>query len=65
MIHKQVKIYFKVKYGFILIGYYKLHVVGNRKIIWVAIIKIYWLIVIQINFFYKCYKHFIDLQYDA
>ena len=41
MIHKQLTIYFKVKYGSILIGYYKSHGVGNRKIIWVAIIKIY------------------------
>ena len=59
MIHKQIKTYFKVKYGSILIGYYKSHGVGirviygvgNRKIIWVAIIKIYWLIVIQIKLF--------------
>ena len=51
MIHKQLTTYFKVKYGFILIGYYKSHGVGNRKIIWVAIIKIYWLIVIQIKLF--------------
>ena len=28
MIHKQVIIYFKVKYGSILIGYYKSHGVG-------------------------------------
>ena len=48
MIHKQLTIYFNVKYGYIFIGYYKSHGVGNRKIIWVAIIKIYWLIVIQI-----------------
>ena len=51
MIHKQLTKYFKVKYGFILIGYYKSHGVGNRKIIWVAIIKIYWLILIQIKLF--------------
>ena len=51
MIHKQLTTYFKVKYGSILIGYYKSHGVGNRKIIWVAIIKIYWLIVIQIKLF--------------
>ena len=41
MIHKQLTIYVIVKYGSILIGYYKSHGVGNRKIIWVAIIKIY------------------------
>ena len=54
MIHKQLTTYFKVKYGSIMIGYYKSHGVGirvikgvgNRKIIWVAIIKIYWSIVI-------------------
>ena len=51
MIHKQLTTYFKVKYVSILIGYYKSHVVGNRKIIWVSIIKIYWLIVIQNNIF--------------
>ena len=51
MIHKQITTYFKVKYGSILIGYYKSHVVGNRNIIWVAIIKISWLIVIQIKLF--------------
>ena len=42
-------IHLKVKYGYILIGYYKSHGVSirvmygvsNRKIIWVAIIKIY------------------------
>ena len=63
MIHKQLTTYFKVKYGSILIGYYKSHEVGirvidgfgNRKIIWVAIIKIYlliyWLIVIKIKLF--------------
>ena len=56
MMHKQLTTYFKVKYGSILIGYYKSHRVGimgdgNRKIIWVAIIKIYWLIVIQIKLF--------------
>ena len=51
MIHKQLTIYFKVKYESILIGYYKSHGVGNRKIIWVAIIKMYWLIVIQIQLF--------------
>ena len=50
MIHKQLTTYFKVKYGSILIGN-KSHGVGNRKIIWVAIIKIYWLIVIQIKLF--------------
>ena len=52
MIHKKLTTYFKVKYESILIGYYKPHGVGirviwgvgNRKIIWVAIIKIYWLI---------------------
>ena len=57
MIHKQLTTYFKVKYGSILIGYYKSHGVGirviygvgNMKIIRVAIIKIYWLIVIQIK----------------
>ena len=51
--------YFKVKYGSILIGYYKSHGVGirviygvgNRKIICVAIIMIYWLIVIQNKLF--------------
>ena len=32
MIHKQVITYFKVKYGSILIGYYKSHVVGIRVI---------------------------------
>ena len=32
MIHKQLKIYFKEKYGSILIGYYKLHGVGIRVI---------------------------------
>ena len=71
MIHKQLTTYFKVKYESILIGYYKSHGVdimvidgvGNRKIIWVAVIKIYWLIVIQIKLFYNSYKHFIDLQY--
>ena len=63
MIHKQLMTYFKVKYGSILFGYYKSHRVGNRKIIWVAIIKIYWLIVIQIKLFYNSYKHFIYLQY--
>ena len=51
MIYKQLTTYFKVKYGSIFIGYYKSHGVGNRKIIWVAIIKIYWLIVIQIKLF--------------
>ena len=59
MIHKQLTIYFKVKYGYIFIGYYISHGVGiremqgvgNRKIIWVAIIKIYWLLVIQIKLF--------------
>ena len=51
MIQKQLTTYFKVKYGSILIGYYKSHGVGNRKIIWVAIVKIYWLIVIQIKLF--------------
>ena len=46
-IHPQFTIHFKVKHGSVLIGYYKLHEfdirvilgVGNRKIIWVAIIK--------------------------
>ena len=33
MIQKQLKIYFKVKYGFILIGYYKSHGIGIRKIL--------------------------------
>ena len=28
MIHKQLTTYFKVKYGYILIGYYKSHGVG-------------------------------------
>ena len=51
MIHKQLTTYFKVKYGSILIGYYKSHGVGNRKKIWVAVIKIYRLIVIQIKLF--------------
>ena len=59
MIQKQLMIYFKVKYGSILIGYYKSHGVGirvifeigNRTIIWVSIIKIYWLIIIQIKLF--------------
>ena len=32
MIHTQLTIYFKVKYGSILIGYYKLHGVGIRVI---------------------------------
>ena len=41
MIHKQLTTYFKEKYGSILIGYYKSHGVGNRKIIWVTIIKIF------------------------
>ena len=49
MIHEQLMTYFKVKYGSILIGYHKSHGVGNRKIIWVAILKIYWLIIIQIK----------------
>ena len=44
-------IYLKVKYESILIGYYKSHVVGDRKIICVGIIKIYWLIVIQMKIF--------------
>ena len=43
MIHKQLTTFFKVKYGSILIGYYKSH--------GVSIIKIYWLIVIQIKLF--------------
>ena len=30
MIHKQVITYFKIKYGSILIGYYKSHGVGIR-----------------------------------
>ena len=49
MIHKQLRTYFKVKYGYIyiFIGYYKSHGVGNKKIIWVAINNIYWLIVIK------------------
>ena len=29
MIHKQLTKYFKVKYGYILIGYHKSHGVGN------------------------------------
>ena len=57
MIHNLLTTYFKLKYGSILIRYYKSHGVGirvilwvgNRKIIWVAIIKMYWLIVIQIK----------------
>ena len=32
MIHKQLTKYFKVKYGSILIGYYKSHGVGIRVI---------------------------------
>ena len=32
MIHKQVTTSFKVKYGYILIGYYKSHGVGIRVI---------------------------------
>ena len=32
MIHRQLTIYFKVKYGPILIGYYKSHGVGIRVI---------------------------------
>ena len=32
MIHKQFTTYFKVKYGSILIGYYKSHGVGIRVI---------------------------------
>ena len=32
MIHKQLTTYFKLKYGSILIGYYKLHGVGIRVI---------------------------------
>ena len=40
MVHKQLTTNFKVKYGSILIGYHKSHVVGNRKIIWVAIYSI-------------------------
>ena len=32
MIQKQLTIYFKVKYGSILIGYYKSHGVGIRLI---------------------------------
>ena len=32
MLHKQLTIYFKVKYGSILIGYYKSHEVGIRVI---------------------------------
>ena len=32
MIHKQLATYFKVKYGSILIGYYKSHGVGIRVI---------------------------------
>ena len=32
MIHKQITIYFKVKYGYIFIGYYKSHGVGIRVI---------------------------------
>ena len=32
MIHKQLTIYFKVKYGYIFIGYYKSHGVVIRVI---------------------------------
>ena len=32
IIHKQLTTYFKVKYGSILIGYYKSHGVGTRII---------------------------------
>ena len=32
MIHKQLTIYFKVKYGSIMIGYYKSHGAGIRVI---------------------------------
>ena len=32
MIHKQLTTYFKVKYGTIMIGYYKSHGVGIRVI---------------------------------
>ena len=32
IVHKQLTTYFKVKYGSILIGYYKLHGVGIRVI---------------------------------
>ena len=32
MIHKQLTTYFKVKYGYNLIGYYKSHGVGIRVI---------------------------------
>ena len=63
IIHKQLTTFLKVKYLSILFGYYKSHVVGNRKLIWVAIIKIYWLIFIQIKLFYNNNKHFIDIQY--
>ena len=53
IIHKQITTYFKLKYGSILIdiidhmgvGIRVIYGVGNRKIIWVAIIKICWLIV--------------------
>ena len=51
MIHKHLTKHFKVKFGSILIGYYKSHGVGNRKSIWISIIKIYCLIVIQIKLF--------------
>ena len=51
MINKELTIYFKVKYGYIFIEYYKSHGVGNSKIIWVPIIKVYWLVVIQIKLF--------------
>ena len=51
MIHKQLMTNFEEKYGSILIGYFKSYGVGNRKMIWVAIIKIYWLIFIQIKLF--------------
>ena len=51
LIYQQITTSFKVKYGSISIGYCKSHGVGNRKIIWVAIIKIYWLIVIQFKLF--------------
>ena len=32
MIHKQLTTYFKVKYGYILIGYYKSHGVGIKPV---------------------------------
>ena len=59
MIYKQLTTYLKVKYGSILIGYYKSQGVGirviwgvsNRKITCVSILNIYWLLFIQIKLF--------------